>query len=545
MIESTIIAEIESALLTVTKVTLDLHFVTDQIRQDTRDSLLDFDIGDVVLKLDITLQKLLRWQKVWIGDEKRAGDFWERLWGQSGCIGILELLVKVQEDCSRIEEATTRIGGIRDDAIKKRNIKRQSTLQTLPCWFRVSLKRQVSKFEDKEIHGRAERLSYHVEQLWTLSEMSFRTRNGNTVDEAQPLTEESMLVEDLLRHRAEAGALYRHCDSRDLDFDLEIDLFGGDPDPTPAASLVSRLGRRLCYHLFTASSIHSGALNELLIMPLDKPELEAVRQDQIVDAEKQDSTSTDFTLIALRSKILRLRDIHASSQSFFKVTLPPKSVDADVKPEVLAAILERLQRRRVLDAADRLPLVEKIRLAYKIVECGLFLLGTPWLSHLNSETLRRFITPDLQRRFVLHVRSSEKTNDDNISETLLVRAQIFQIGVLLVEIALDRPSCSAGMEDLDFGSSTLPYVERSMGHRYKQACEFCLTRKDDDDFLLDQKDSFGNDGRVKRSASHWMLKQYYAEVFVRYVVSALFWSSHLPYDVRLEDVHTRSQELSI
>jgi hypothetical protein len=269
-------------------------------------------------------------------------------------------------------------------------------------------------------------------------------------------------------------------------------------------------------------------LNELLIMPLDKPELEAVRQDEIIDTEKEDSKSTDLTLIASKSKILRLRDGHASSQSFFKVTLPLKSLDADVKPEVLAAILEKLQRRRVLDIADRLPLVEKIRLAYKIVECGLFLLGTPWLSHLNSETLRGFITPDFQRRFVLHVRSSEKMNDDPISEILLVRAQIFQIGVLLVEIALDRPSCSAGMEDLKFGSSTIPYVERSMGHRYKQACEFCLTRKDDDAFLLDQKDSFDSDVLVKRSASHWMLKQYYAEVFVRYVVLYSFSDQELP-----------------
>jgi hypothetical protein len=285
------------------------------------------------------------------------------------------------------------------------------------------------------------------------------------------------------------------------------------------------------------------------MMPLDKPELEAVRQDQIIDTEKHDSKFTDLTLIASKSKILRLPDIHAFSQSLFKVTLPLKSVAADVKPEVLAKILERLQRRRVLDVADRLPLIEKIRLAYKIAECGLFLLGTPWLSHLNSETLRRFITSDLQRRFLLHVRSSEKMNDDGdddpISEVLLVRAQIFQIGVLLVEIALDRPSCSAGMEDLDFGSSTIPYVERSMGHRYKQACEFCLTRKDDDGLLPDQKDSLGNDGLAKRSTLHWMLKQYYAEVFLRYVTNALFLCSNLLGNARLDDIHTRSERLSI
>jgi hypothetical protein len=521
MIESTVVATIVSVVQNVTKIALALHGTTDQIKKGTRDSRLDFDTGDVVLKLDISLQKLLRWQKLWTGDATRSGDFWQRLWGQSGCISILELLAKIQEDCSEIEEATTRLGGIRDDAIKKRNIRRPSKLQKLPQWFRVALKRQVSKFEDKEIRGKVERLSYHVEQLWTLSEMSFRTHNGNPAEETQPLGEENMLLEELLRRRAESAALYRYCNTRDLDFDLEIDLFDGDSDPKPAASLASRLGQRLCYHLFTASSINPVVFNELLVVPLNEPELDAVRQDQIVDTEEEDSKSTDLALIASKSKILCLRDGQAASQSFFKVTLPLKSVDTGVKPEVLAAILEKLQRRRLLDVADRLPLVEKIRLAFKIVECGLVLLGTPWLSHLNSETLRRIVTSDFQRRFVLHLRCSEKPDENPIPEILLVRAQIFQIGVLLVEIALDRPSCSTGMEDLEFGSSTIPYVERSMGHRYKQACEFCLTRNDDDGFLLDQKGSFSSDGLGKRSASHWMLKQYYAEVFVRYVIDAL------------------------
>jgi hypothetical protein len=74
------------------------------------------------------------------------------------------------------------------------------------------------------------------------------------------------------------------------------------------------------------------------------------------------------------------------------------------------------------------------------------------------------------------------------------------------------------MEDLEFGSSIIPYVERSMGHRYKQACEFCLTRKEDDGFFLDQKDTSGSDGLLRLSESNWMLRQYYAEVFFRYAV---------------------------
>jgi hypothetical protein len=515
MIESTIVSAVVPAVQNVKRITLALHLTTGQIARGFRDSVRDFDNGEVELKLDISLQKLLRWQKLWIGDETRSGDFWQRLWGQSGCISILELLAKIQDDCSEIEAAITSLGGVSEDAITKGNIRLPSKLPKLRRCFRVVWKRQVLQLEGKEIRDKVERLCYHVEQLWTVSEMSFRTHNGNTVDEMPSLTDQNLVLETLMRKRAQSTALYHYCSTRELDFDLEIDLVSGDTDYKSPSGFATRVGSRLCYHLFTASSTNSAVFNDLLVVPLEQPEVEGVRQDRIICTEK-DSKSTDLAMIASKSQILCVRDGQTASQSFFRVSLPVNSVNINIKSEVLAAVLEKLQQRRLLDVADRLPLVEKIRLAYKIVECGLFLLGTPWLSHLNSETVRRIVMPDFQRRYVLHIQSSEEPNEKPPSQALLIRAQIFQIGVLLVEIALDRPSCSAGMEDLELGSSIIPYVERSMGHRYKQACEFCLTRKEDDGFFLDQKDASGGDGLLRQSDSNWMLRQYYVEVFVRY-----------------------------
>src|SRR4051812_27242336 len=166
MIESTIVSAVVSAVQNVTRITLALHLITGQIKSGFRDSVRDFDSAEVELKLDISLQKLLRWQTLWTGDETRSGDFWQRLWGQSGCISILELLTKIQEDCSEIETATTRLGGVRDDAMTKGNIRLPSKVPKLPRWFRVVWKRQVSQFEWKEIRSKVERLCYHVEQLW-------------------------------------------------------------------------------------------------------------------------------------------------------------------------------------------------------------------------------------------------------------------------------------------------------------------------------------------------------------------------------------------
>jgi len=193
--------------------------------------------------------------------------------------------------------------------------------------------------------------------------------------------------------------------------------------------------------------------------------------------------------------------------SFYRVTVPSRKFDDDMQPEVLSAILENGQR------CNRLPLLEKFQLAYKIVECGLFLIGTPWLSHLSSDTLRRIVTPDVQRHYVLRIRNSELPKRKVASKAVMVGTQIHQIGILLVEIALDRPSFSTESEGLKIGPDTIPYVERSMGQTYKQACEFCLTQRADGGLFLDTtQPTYSKGGDLDLNL---ILKEYYAEVFMR------------------------------
>ena len=69
-----------------------------------------------------------------------------------------------------------------------------------------------------------------------------------------------------------------------------------------------------------------------------------------------------------------------------------------------------------------------------MIECGFYLLGTPWLASLSSKQLQRIETNG-RKHFVLEVQTVDL--DDLYFEdpnTLSEAAKLFTIGVLLIEI---------------------------------------------------------------------------------------------------------------
>jgi hypothetical protein len=144
----------------------------------------------------------------------------------------------------------------------------------------------------------------------------------------------------------------------------------------------------------------------------------------------------------------------------------------------------------------------------------LFLLGTPWLSHLSSSTLQRLKTSKVDYQYTLHVEGTAKIKQNNVSTEMLERSQIFQIGVLLIEIALESTLSSNEPMDLQV-ESKIPVVEKSMGMLYKQACEFCLNNTERDPHMAPAED-LASDGDIEASGSSFhMMRQYYSEVFMR------------------------------
>lgn len=139
---------------------------------------------------------------------------------------------------------------------------------------------------------------------------------------------------------------------------------------------------------------------------------------------------------------------------------------------------------------NRISIAERLDLAYSIVESGLLLLGTPWLSGLDSKTITRLKISGEVPKYVLGV-----TNDihDCLQQRLpekihKLNLHIFAIGVLLVELALgeivsriemlESTLCLVKIESAKQRSSSsqraVRQVRNELGASYAEAVEFCL-----------------------------------------------------------------------
>lgn len=135
-------------------------------------------------------------------------------------------------------------------------------------------------------------------------------------------------------------------------------------------------------------------------------------------------------------------------------------------------------------------LAERLDLAYKVVESGLLLLGTPWLSALDSETITRLkITGEIPK-YVLGIKEDiQGSHQERLPKEIgRLHLHIFAIGVLLVELALgafvsrveiyEHTVCLVKMESAGIRLSSRQRAVRQVrdgaGTSYAEAVEFCL-----------------------------------------------------------------------
>ena len=209
----------------------------------------------------------------------------------------------------------------------------------------------------------------------------------------------------------------------------------------------------------------------------------------------------------------------AHAPSYFRVAKPPAALTLDGDTESIAQLIYKNRVTSNTKLAQRpLSLLRRVELAFKLVECGFYLLGTPWLASLNSKRLR-IVEANGRNQFVLEVQTLEL--EDLYSEdpkALSEPSQLFSIGVLLVEIALSDPDLSKAVMIQDPEPrifEILPLVERAMGSSYSKATAFCLQ---------DRRSGphFGKpDKYQKPEETGWMsyftelLEDYHAQVFSR------------------------------
>ena len=131
---------------------------------------------------------------------------------------------------------------------------------------------------------------------------------------------------------------------------------------------------------------------------------------------------------------------------------------------------------------------ERLELAYSVVETGLILFGTSWLSAISSTALKRFKAKQKPPRYVLEINERDNLTRTRLENQKGLHLYIFTIGTILVEIALramirDLRRSESGLEFLIGGSEGVKWrspshvaslVRDNFGTAYSEAVEFCL-----------------------------------------------------------------------
>lgn len=218
----------------------------------------------------------------------------------------------------------------------------------------------------------------------------------------------------------------------------------------------------------------------------------------------------------------------------FRFTSPSEPIQSLThKPVYLSDWLDLVQVTTSAESHERFPLRERLDLAYNIVECGLLLLGTSWLSNLSSKNIQRISVPGRERRRRFLLETEDLTNKDLTS----VEPQTFNVGVLLTEIAtaqrvlrIRKYESKSGSElhlvmasllNLSLTPRSLPAdkvverVKNEMGQKYSSAVDFCLQQSQKrkstawEEVLKETRE-----WKVRDQAYRVILREYYDKVFL-------------------------------
>lgn len=494
-----------------------LQNLNSRFKQNTVNDLGEFGSRELELQLAANVAKILSWQNLWTLGPDKTEDFFLTLWGQSGRKHIKDVLCSISSECLSIKESVTSLVGLADALLRKHNVKRPNSWGTLPKFLRASMKKQFDKAEDKEVRDKIEGLSKCIDELCTSSELYFRSLHGipHSLKQDEGFGSTNDLVNQALESRDVSTALYSHCQERGIEVHLDINLLNHDRELDKFPDLFDWADLRLSYHFLINPGSSLSSAREIVLEPCSPDEL-TNWPDQ--NTEHDVKPSFELAIFETGSDImLQLPKSGNAPEAHFYATSTAITSWYDTEPEMLSFLTTGGPKPKANELSWRVSLLEKISLAYRIVECGLFLLGTPWLSHLSGNTLRRLKTTKSEYQYSLHVRGRAELAHTPESSEELERAQIFQIGILLVEIALETTLAVEGSIDTDITSRSISVVESVMGSLYKQACEFCLRDEKEGTYLNIVESPTLHDETVAKIESDSMLTGYYSEVFLRYV----------------------------
>lgn len=309
------------------------------------------------------------------------------------------------------------------------------------------------------IKDRLGELQASLDSLQTLSSAAFYSEHGFQVL-GQPTEEQldkastSALLELLLRTRLSSQPLYQCCYEASalvgfrpvcISVDLSQRKRGIDLD------LVTRQDALLLRYHFLI-----GWISEVAELFVEGPTLNTQTE---LSAETEPQGDSPFlnavvdAICAQRSSHMQCKfapwSFEHKSYSWASKFAPGESVrlphEAPGPVSSVAALLYDLRQLDVDQATDRpFPLSQRIALAFKIAEYGLFLSGTTWFGMVNSGNIHLWSYNS--RQYFLEISASGAPYNDDDRRSLA--QHIFNVGIFLAELGMGQRIRPAGAEEI-------------------------------------------------------------------------------------------------
>ena len=465
----------------------------------------------IMMTLDTSLQKFRSWRTEWVDSHDVQ---LELLWGEQGWANIRVLLTTIKEKSEKIESNEL-------DGRKPRSSSHSR------------FKRALSNMPKKDIMSQgAERayllksamdLSGSIDQLWTHSEVTFDSLHGHDLFSraiSSPSMDKKKFLMNSILARSGSLALYRACANSGLDCNLEVNLLAHKPKSQASHAsnepLPLRTPSKLSYHIYTQTRDTQAETREIRLHHLTKAVTESEMSVEF-DSEKVDLRSFESRL---KSKFICIQPQREGAPSYFQISKPSTILKHGIRDKPLIEILKEDQSSELTKIPQSISF-KHVELAFQLVMCGFYLLGTPWLAALSTKRVRRLDLGEHSHPFVIEIRTLDIEDlafED--PEALAETRHLFRIGVLLMEIALSKSGhldASLSKEPYIEIAKKLPLVEQSMGSEYCKATAFCLHDRR-------SVSQFGKPGKYRESAeTAWtsylmgLLGDYHSQVYQRFV----------------------------
>lgn len=449
--------------------------------------------------LSLIRHKYNFWYSRWNSPTRLRETVAAALWGIRGWENIEEILNSIVREGDGVQSGIAAMSAAADS----------------PSGWRNNFKIFKPTSPPSELTSHVSVLGHTIDKLILYSDAMFESIHSK---DGPVQGSRGSLLNLALVSRPASVELYGMCANSSARFSLGLDLLnnGTNLETSPVDSEY-----RLTYQLFTPDQRNSQQLQKLVVDIGPEMDSSKLESEEIVSASTEDvklfETLEKTTVIQVPG-----HDFVAGSYMRF-LRGPVPSIQLRSRPARLVEVLG--QMHDPLDPTDeeRLSLGAKIELASKVAEAGFFLLGTPWLASIGSKSTQRFKSNDMAKpTFSLQIQTLDVIDLLSVNPNALAeQSQLFRIGVLLTQIALDDPGhaiMSENMRDEANIIDVLPKIEHSMGTQYCKAAAFCLLQRSSDTHSrMPEKYKREHAGRWQRYLEDF-LREYHLYVLSRSVL---------------------------